>query len=97
MVLSVKKHFHTIERLLSVYIFQCICWMAIPLGEGAFHVAELPRDEQGIRVLHIREADQLVDRGIISAFPLQVGVRRAPIRGHDMATFSASARWRKSP
>lgn len=40
-------------------------------------------DEQGIQVLHIREADQLVDRGIISDIPFKVGVCVAPFEGSN--------------
>ena len=72
-------------EVLPVYVFQHLHLLnRYPVEtDEALALRESFGDEHGVQVLHVREANQLVHRGIVAHVAFQVGVRVAPFEGSD--------------
>ncbi|ADV43320.1 hypothetical protein Bache_1313 [Bacteroides helcogenes P 36-108] len=70
-------------QILLVYVFQKLhLFYGYPIeAEKPLMLRDAVVDEDGIQILHIREANQLVDIGIVAHVAFEVGMCVAPFKG----------------
>lgn len=96
-----------LRYFLFTYIFQYLHLLdSYPVqSDKPFVLRKSFSYEYGIQILHVREANQFVHRGIVADVSFQVGMRIAPFEGvrPNMATFSTGnlfstvLAWHSSP